>query len=61
MANKELREWRKKVHAYIDPQWKQGKMSRGTMYSIISKHIGKQFHTGESNIDMCKKVLSIKF
>lgn len=61
MANKELREWRKKVHAYIDPIWKEGKRHRGSVYAQITKELGFRFHTGESDSEICKKVLAIKF
>ncbi len=59
MANKELRTWRMKVHAAIDPFWKSGKVSRGYVYSQISRELGFQYHTGESDIETCKKVLLI--
>lgn len=57
MANKELREWRMKVHAHIDPLWKSKKISRGKLYGKISRLIGKTYHTGEMNIEECKKIL----
>ena len=59
MANKELRELRQKVHAYIDPYWKSGDFKRGQVYYQISKEIGKPYHTGESDIDMCNKILNL--
>lgn len=60
MANKETREWRKKVHAHIDPLWKTGKMSRKDMYQKLKDFFGFEFHVGESDIETCKKVLEIK-
>jgi len=60
MANKELREWRRKVHAKIDPLWRSKEIGRKTLYSIISKELGKQYHTGEADIETCKKVLELK-
>lgn len=60
MATRELREWRKKVHAKIDPLWKSGKYSRKAVYSIITRKLGYQYHTGESDIETCKKVLSME-
>lgn len=60
MATVELQEWRKKVHAYIDPMWRSGKVSRSKLYYRISKILGCSYHTGEADIDMCKKVLAIK-
>lgn len=59
MANKELRNWRKKVHAYIDPYWKDGTMTRGELYKCISWEFGRVMHVGEANIEECKKILTI--
>jgi len=61
MANKELREWRMKAHAHIDPVWKSGKKSRGAVYAILKEKLGKQIHIGESDIETCKKVLEVEF
>lgn len=59
MANAELREWRMKVHAYIDPFWKEKGWNRQTVYRKLSEALGKQYHTGEADIETCKKVLQI--
>ncbi len=59
MANKELRQWRRKAHATIDPIWKDGEMSRGRVYEILSTELGKQVHVGESDIDMCQKIIDV--
>lgn len=59
LANAELREWRKKVHKLIDPLWRDGTIGRRKLYQRISQQIGKVFHTGESDIETCKKVISI--
>lgn len=60
MANKELREWRVKAHAHIDPVWKEGKRSRGDVYSILKYKLGKQIHIGESDIETCKRILEVQ-
>ena len=57
MANKELREWRKKAHAVIDPLWRSGKMKRWQVYRALSDSFGKQIHVGESDIETCKKII----
>lgn len=59
MANKELREWRKRVHSLIDPIWRSGKLRRGQVYARLSRALGFQYHTGESDIETCKRVLAI--
>lgn len=61
MANKELREWRRKTHYHIDPIWKEGKMPRKSFYGFISKILGFEFHVGEADIELCKKVCSMSF
>lgn len=57
MANKELREWRIKVHALFDPLWKTGKMRREKAYGILRSYFGYEVHIGESDIEMCKKIV----
>lgn len=57
MANAELREWRKKTHAKIDPLWKEGQWRRGTVYSKLNNFFGKHIHVGESDIVTCKAIL----
>jgi uncharacterized protein YlaI len=57
MANKELREWRMKAHAVVDPLWKSGELSRGEVYQILKEHFGKVIHIGETNVETCKKII----
>lgn len=61
LANKETRKWRMKVHELLDPIWKNGKQSRGSVYRYITKELGltKQYHTGEASIEDCKKVIKL--
>jgi len=59
MANKELRDWRMKAHAHIDPYWKSGKLSRGQVYELLKKKFGKEIHIGESDIELCKAIILI--
>jgi len=61
MANKELREWRMKVHAHIDPLWREQGWDRKKVYRHISQKLGFEYHTGESDVEVCKKVLQINF
>jgi len=57
MADDQTRKWRQAVHRRIDPLWKSGDMSRKEVYKKISDGIGFQFHTGEADVETCKKVL----
>jgi hypothetical protein len=61
MANAELREWRKKAHANIDPLWKSGSIKRKTVYKLLNKFFGKEIHIGGSDIEMCKRISAINF
>jgi len=47
------------VHKKIDPLWWSGKIQRKHLYSRLSKIIGYTYHTGEADIETCKKVLEI--
>ena len=58
MANKELRDWRIKAHAVIDPIWKSGKQSRREVYSKLSEHFGKEIHIGEANVLSCIEIIA---
>jgi hypothetical protein len=57
MANKELREWRMKVHAILDPLWKSGKQTRGQVYQFLQDAFGEPIHIGESDIERCKEII----
>lgn len=59
MANKELREWRMKAHTVIDPLWESGKMKRHQVYKMLDNKMGKKFHVGWSDVEDCKKVISL--
>ena len=60
MANAELRKWRIRTHNYID-QFHGGKgKSRSAVYRKLGEHFGKEIHIGESDIDMCKRILEVK-
>ena len=58
LANDELRSWRKKVHAKIDPLWKKHGWNRGSIYGKLKRHFGKNIHIGESDIDLCKEIIN---
>lgn len=57
MANAELREWRKKTHALIDPLWKDKQMTRKQMYRLLKDGLGREIHVAESNIEQCKEII----
>lgn len=57
MANKELRGWRIRTHRAIDAYWKARLCSRGRMYALLRDIFGKVVHVGESDIEMCQKII----
>lgn len=57
MANAELREWRIKAHAVIDPLWKSKKYQRHTVYIRLSEAFGKEIHIGETDIQTCQDII----
>lgn len=70
MANKELRQWRMKAHEAFDPIWKKKKLNNHTVfnnrkrrfkaYQWLSRELGLvAAHIGESNIDICKKIIEL--
>lgn len=59
MANKELRVWRIRTHAKIDPIWKSGEISRSQVYGILSRQLGYDVHVGSSNIEECKRIIEV--
>jgi len=59
MANKELRQWRVKAHAAIDPLWKTGDNKRKEVYQALNSIFDKEVHIGESDIEMCQKIIEV--
>jgi len=59
MISDEHCKYRKAVHNKIDPLWQTGKIARKHLYSRLSKILGYTYHTGESDMETCKKVLEI--
>lgn len=61
LANRELREWRKKAHAEFDPLWKGGRMKRSQAYAWLKKSLNseKDIHIGESDIELCQKIVEL--
>ena len=61
MIGKEMRGLRKAVHNKIDPLWQSGRVSRKRVYAFISRKLGINYHTGETNEETCRKVLALDF
>lgn len=64
LANKELREWRKKAHAVVDPLWlnqtKNRRDARTQIYNWIQKAMNlskEEAHIGMMNIEQCQTLI----
>lgn len=60
MADATLRSFRVRAHEKIDPLWKKGEMKRKEVYEMLRKKLGKVVHIGESNIETCREIISLK-
>lgn len=48
LATREMTKYRGRIHSVLDPIWQNNLMSRGQIYSRMSKLMGvKAYHTGE--------------
>lgn len=59
MANTSLRKMRQHVHGILDPLWKSGKMSRRSVYQMLSDKLGRDVHVGWSNEEECKEIIRL--
>lgn len=60
MADKELREWKKKAHATIDPYWREKGMARGHVYGAVARIMElpiSEAHIGMFDVAKCKKLV----
>ena len=65
MADYETRLWRRRTHVVFDPLWtntfkknSMKKLNREAVYNRISNHFGFSVHIGESDKEMCKKIIA---
>lgn len=62
MADRELREWKKRVHAVFDPYWKSKQLKRVHAYSRLARLLGievKDCHVGMFDVDTCKRAVEL--
>lgn len=57
MADRELRKWRIKAHAVIDPMWQNKLKTRKEVYLMLQNAFGKEIHIGEADINTCKAII----
>src|SRR5665213_2859178 len=57
IPTKEIKNARQHIHRILDPIWKQGKMPRGKLYTMIAKELGYQYHTAEiKSVEEARKI-----
>lgn len=62
LANEELRLYKKKTHAYFDPLWRSGQMTRKRAYKWLAKQMAKpikECHIGMFGVEECKKAIDL--
>jgi len=62
LADKQLREYKKKVHAAFDPIWKSGDMRRPEAYEWLAKEMNipkKECHVGMFDVERCQVALLV--
>ncbi len=63
LADRMLREYKKKAHAAFDPIWRSAKMmTRTEAYKWLSKELGipgAECHIGMFDVEMCEKVIAV--
>lgn len=62
LADKDMREMKKKCHALFDPMWKRGGMKRYKCYKWLAERLGipvKECHFGYFGMDMLNRAYEI--
>jgi zinc-finger-containing domain len=60
IATKELKAARMRIHALLDPLWKNGTWKRSELYEYISKQLGYGYHTANTrSIEETERVIEI--
>lgn len=60
IPTRELKQARIKVHNKMDPLWKSGRMTRKSIYSLLSQRLGYTYHNGETkSVEECNKAYNI--
>lgn len=60
LANRNLRQLKHQAHEAFDPIWKEGHMTRGEAYKMLSVAFGlpqEQTHIGMFDEEMCRRVI----
>src|SRR3990167_7573172 len=57
VPTEEVKKLRIKLHAVIDPLWKDDKKKRGSVYGWLKRIMGREIHMGETTKEDCLKIL----
>lgn len=57
IPDEETKKLRIKVHALIDPLWKDNKKKRGSVYGWLKRIMGREIHLGESSREDCLAIM----
>jgi hypothetical protein len=58
LAKKDLREARRKAHAFIDPLWQSHKYKRNTVYLRLKEAFGYDVHIGGTETpEQCEEII----
>lgn len=62
LANKELRELRRKTHSIFDRLWKEWNINRWEAYIMLAKKLNvKEIHIWQSDKETCEKIIKLLF
>lgn len=62
LANRELREWRKRAHRVFDPLWKSGRIKRREAYRIMREIMNldeEDAHIAMFTVEQCKQLIQL--
>lgn len=62
LANKELREAKKRAHAAFGPLWRSRELTRGEAYQMLAELLGIDksiCHIGMFDVEACRKVVQV--
>lgn len=60
IPTREIKNARMAIHRKIDPIWQSGTIARAKLYKMISREIGKQYHTADiRSVEDANKVIEV--
>jgi hypothetical protein len=58
IPSQEIKSIRSEIHRILDPIWKMGKMRRSDLYKLLTKRLGRQYHTaGLRSVDEAEMIV----